>query len=110
MPPIKESAAMTYPTAMLSATDIEAQFTIRPVTFADLDRIVEFLNIVGRHHIGTDEFSREDVETEWTQKDQNLETNLRVVLTPDEQIIAFVKTWDADAPYTELRGWVALHP
>lgn len=95
---------------LLSPAEIEAQFIIRPATLDDIARATDLFNLSSRHLTGRDEFDPDEIRHEWTQEGLVVENNLRIVLTPDDEMVGYVETWDLRPPYTALYAWLMLHP
>lgn len=101
---------MVLQVTRLSPTEIESQFTVRPATLSDLDRALAFFNMVSQHATGADDMTREELAREWEQENLVIENNMRLVLTPDDEIVGYIEAWDIHAPYTQLGVWAAIHP
>lgn len=97
-------------TTRLSAAEIESQFTVRPATMADLDRVLELINFASRHYTGEEQETREGLAHEWEHEEVSVENNIRLVLTSDDKLIAYIQAADTLAPFTQMGAWSAIHP
>lgn len=70
-------------------------FTIRPATLDDLDGIVVMCNAAAEDLIGVDDkIKAHDVQREWGLPGFNLETDTRVVIAPDGNLVGYYEVWD----------------
>jgi mycothiol synthase len=106
----KKKASFSMQATLLSAAEIERQFTVRAGTMKDIDAAVELFNASSQAIIGQDEFTHDDLQAEWTQTGLVVENNMQVVLTPEGQMVGYAETWDLRAPYTTMWSWICVHP
>jgi mycothiol synthase len=73
---------------------LSGQFTIRPATMDDLEVVVELINACAIELTGEPRVSVQDVRSDWQQPGFDLETDTRVVFSPDGELVGHVELWD----------------
>src|SRR5687768_11530587 len=96
-------------TASAKLTQLTDIITLRPATLDDLPETVALFNLCAREVIGKDEFSLDDIRTEWSDPGLDLATDVRVAHTADGAIVGYVEVWSA-APYVASWIWGRVHP
>ncbi|MBZ0317790.1 MAG: GNAT family N-acetyltransferase [Anaerolineae bacterium] len=96
--------------ALLSPAEIEEQFIVRPATLDDVEIATALFNKSSVYLTGIEEFDIEDTRREWTQENLKVEDNMRLVFTPDGELVGYIETWDLRPPHTILYAWLILHP
>ncbi len=94
----------------MSVTTEFETYTLRPPTLDDLPALVELFNLCSQEQIGQAEFSVSDIQNEWQTPGFNLETDTRVVWTPDNRLIGYMEVWDVAAPHVRIFSWGRVHP
>ena len=89
---------------------LPAGFTVRPATMDDLEAAVSIMNACSQVQFGRDEHTVEDTKTEWNQKKFNLETNTRLVFSPEGEPAGYVEIWDTRAVPVNPWVWGRVHP
>jgi ribosomal protein S18 acetylase RimI-like enzyme len=89
---------------------LPAGFTVRPATMDDLETAVSLMNACSQNQFGQDEHNVADVKTEWSQEKFNLETNTRLVFSPDGQLAGYLEVWDTHAVPVHPWVWARVHP
>jgi mycothiol synthase len=82
----------------------------RPATFDDLVAVVALLNACSRDLLGVDEATPEIYQREWRAPGVNLETDRRVVVAPDGQLVGYMEVWDLFDPHVKVHSWGRVHP
>ncbi len=85
-------------------------YVARPATMDDLEAIVETINIATRDLIGGDKFTVSDFKIDWGLQHFNLETDTRLVLSPEGQVAGIYEYWDTDEPHVRYVVWGRVHP
>ena len=85
-------------------------YTIRPVTMADLETAVSLFNLCAVDEIGVANIPLDAVRNEWTLPEFNLDLSTRAVFTPDGQIIGYVEVWDVSELPSRISIWGRVHP
>lgn len=85
-------------------------FTVRPATLDDAETAVSIMNACSQAQFGRDEHNVDDVKTEWSHKKFNLETNTRLVFSPDGEPAGYVEIWDIRAVPVNPWVWARVHP
>lgn len=83
--------------------------TMRAATLDDLEQAVPMFNACARAMTGRDEFSVEQYRGEWQDPAINLETDTRVVLTPEGQLVGCMEVWNS-TPHVFNWVWGRVHP
>lgn len=93
----------------MSTATLSGNFTTRPATLDDLEPIVALFNTCCIEQIGKPLYKLDDVQTWWQTPSFNMETNTRVVLAPDDELVGCVGLWDS-APHVRVFADVCVHP
>jgi len=83
---------------------------LRPATLADIYDVCEIINAHSLAVLGTANDAKRDVEMTWGQPDFQMETDTRVVITPEGRIAGYAEVSDTREPHVQLRSWVRVHP
>lgn len=85
-------------------------YAMRPARLSDLDAAIDLFNACSRALHGRDEFKAEDIRFEWTLPDTDLEKSMRVVLSPEGQMVGYIEVWDTHAQPVHPWVWGRVHP
>jgi mycothiol synthase len=85
------------------------QFTIRPAAMDDLDAAVALFNACSMEQIGKAVLEETELQTDWKMPAFSMETDTRVVLAPDSELVGYAAVWD-DAPHVRVVAQVRVHP
>ena len=91
------------------ATTLPDNFTARPATLDDVEAAVELVNACSIEQIGRPEWEVHQFRNDWLSPNFNVETDLRVVFTPDGRLVGYAGVWDLE-PYVQSFGWGNVHP
>ena len=83
---------------------------LRPATLADIDDVCEIINAYSLAILGTANDAKRDVEMTWGQPKFQMETDTRVVITPEGRIAGYAEVSDTREPHVQLRSWMRVHP
>jgi len=75
----------------------------------DLEAVLALYNTCSMEQIGKAEVEETELRTEWKMPTFNLETDTRVILTPDGKLVGYVNVRDG-APHVRLWAGVRVHP
>ena len=89
---------------------LPAGFTVRPATMDDVDAAVSIMNACSQAAFGRDEHDADDVKMEWSQEKFNLETNTRLVFSPNGEPAGYVEVWDISSVPVHPWVWGRVHP
>lgn len=89
---------------------LDNNFVVRPATLDDVEASVAMFNAVSQRIIGTDEFSVDEYRSEWQIPGLNLETDTRLVIAPDGQVVGCYEVWDLNDPPVRIGTWGRTHP
>lgn len=85
-------------------------FTVRPAQMTDLETAVAMFNATAVAQVGREEFTVEDVGSEWKSEHFHLDTATRVVFSPDGELVGYVEVWDTRALPVSPWVWARVHP
>ena len=91
------------------ATTLPENFTARPATMDDVEAAVELVNACSIEQIGRPEWEGHQFRNDWQSPNLNVETDLWVVLTPDDKLVGYAGVWDWE-PHVRMFGWGNVHP
>lgn len=83
---------------------------LRGPTHDDLEAITDLLNLTSMALIGKREFTIEALRHEWETPDFNPAEDIRLLYTPNGQLIAYAEAWDSHEPRVEPWFWFRIHP
>jgi mycothiol synthase len=85
-------------------------YVSRPATMDDLEAVIETINAATRDLIGVDKFTVEDYKIEWASPAFKLETDTRLVMSPEGQVAGIYEFWDLIDPHVRFGVWGRVHP
>jgi mycothiol synthase len=85
------------------------ELTLRPPTMADLEPVVDFLNLTWGGLVGADEFDTERMRSEWTEPGFDLQTDVRLMTGSDGELYGYADLYQRQ-PFVRSFGWVQVHP
>ncbi|OQY36733.1 MAG: hypothetical protein B6243_02405 [Anaerolineaceae bacterium 4572_5.2] len=85
-------------------------FSFRPATIDDLKIAVELFNICSVDQMGMESFSPNEVKVEWGMPKFNLNTDMRLVFSPEGRLVGFIEVWDISQPPVHPWIWARVHP
>ena len=85
-------------------------YTARPATLDDLVDTVTMLNAAYKASIGAEPYTVEFMQREWTEPGFNLESDSRLVLSLDGQVVGYYEVWDAVEPTVRVMIRGQVHP
>ncbi|MFQ5575689.1 MAG: GNAT family N-acetyltransferase, partial [Anaerolineae bacterium] len=99
---------------MLAATQeaiaVKNNFTVRPVTMADVEAAVDLFNSCSRSQLGVDELELNEVKIEWQTPDFSLNNSTRAVFSAEGKLVGYVEVWDLKQPPVHPWVWGRVHP
>lgn len=90
--------------------DLPPGFTHRPARQDDLEATVNVFNTWARRYLGVNDFERADLTSEWQSPGFNLETDTRVVLSPEGRVVAYLEVGDNRQPPVTIFLWGRIDP
>ncbi len=90
--------------------ELPQDYQARPARMDDVEAVVRMFNADAVQQIGIEKFTIQDTGGEWRTPGFNLETDTRVVLTPDAQIVGYYEVWDINQPHVTVNCWGRVHP
>lgn len=89
----------------------EQDFILRPAKPDDLDDIVVMCNAAAKELIGADDkIKADDMQREWGLPGFSLQTDTRVVVAPDGNLVGYYEVWDINKPNVNVHCWGRVHP
>jgi len=85
-------------------------FLARAATLDDLVATVAMLNDAYKATIGAEPYTIEFMRREWTEPGFNLESDSRLVLSVDGQVVGYYEVWDAAEPAVRVMIRGQVHP
>ena len=85
-------------------------FTSRAATMDDLETAVSLMNASSLNQVGREEHTLEDTKLDWSQDKFNLETNTRLVFSPENKLVGCLEIWDIRAVPVSPWVWARVHP
>lgn len=95
---------------ILDTNNLPEGYISRPATMDDLEAIVEAINAATREKIGSDKFTVSDYKVDWELPAYNLETDTRLVISPQGQVAGIYEFWDVNEPHVRYMVWGRIHP
>ena len=85
-------------------------YVARPLTLDDAEQAVQLWDAVAQHAGISEQNDVDDIRTDWTSPDFQLETASQAVLAPDGEMVATVVVWDTHE--TPVHPWLGVntHP
>jgi mycothiol synthase len=93
-----------------SVDKIPKGYQVRPATFDDLEAAVALFNTESKHLIDVEMYDLADVRQEWHSPGFNLDTDIRVVIAPDQNLVGYMEVWDTSEPHIQATIWGCFHP
>jgi mycothiol synthase len=84
--------------------------SVRPANLDDMPTAVDFFNLYSLAVVGVERHNRDNLKREWTSPGVNLESDTRVVLSPEGDWIGYVEVYDADDPPVKVYIGGCVHP
>jgi mycothiol synthase len=85
-------------------------FSTRPASLDDVERLAEIFNLVSNIEVGHNDFSPQELTTDLTTPNLNLEEDTLVVLNPEGQIVAYQDVFATDPTPVHPSVWGRVHP
>ncbi len=85
-------------------------FTVRPAMMSDLERTVSLFNACSLDLLGVKKHDVHDQGVEWKTPLFNLDTDTRVVISNDGDLVGYAEVWDARKPHVSVHSWGRVHP
>jgi mycothiol synthase len=95
---------------MLDYPSVTPNFTLRPARVDDCAQVVDLLNACAQALSGTNEFSVDQLHSEWTQPGFDLAASSLAVLTVEGRLVGYADLWDMDDPPVKPFAFGRVHP
>lgn len=95
---------------IVTKENLPAGFTVRPAMMDDLETAVSLMNACSQSQVGRDEHNATDTKIEWSQEKFKLETNTRLVFSPEGELAGYLEIWDTHAVPVQPWVWGRVHP
>jgi GNAT superfamily N-acetyltransferase len=77
---------------------------------ADLSAVVAVSNIFSKQYLDTEEFSINDIETEWSEPNFSPQNDARLVFSPKGELVGYIEVWTTSNPPVNPWIWARVHP
>jgi mycothiol synthase len=94
----------------MMSTQVLEGLLMRPTTVNDAVAVTALINDCAMVEIGSPETTLEDMARDWQSPGFNLESDARVVVTPEDRVIGYMEVFDGLAPHTTAYCWGRVHP
>jgi GNAT superfamily N-acetyltransferase len=85
-------------------------FTFRSPTKEDIPATMDLINDFDEHYLGYQGVTENLIETEWKTPKFNPETDIRLVLTSEDEIVGYIEVWTISDPPVHPWIWGRVHP
>ncbi len=85
-------------------------YVSRPARMDDLPGVVEMINASSMKTFGVEKFTLDEYRLEWGLERFNLETDTRLVLSPQGKVAGVLEYWDLYDPHVRYQVWGRVHP
>jgi GNAT superfamily N-acetyltransferase len=85
-------------------------FFVRPPTLEDADIVSDMLNICSIDLLGKEQYEPSDFEMSWQTPDFELENAVRLVFSPENQLVGYCSVGIHQEPFVNLGITVRIHP
>jgi len=92
------------------AVMLDSGYLVRPATLDDVEGAVAVFNACSRQLLGVEEFNADNYRIEWEVPGLNLETDVRVVVTPGGKVVACMEVWDLIDSHVRVNFFGRVHP
>jgi len=89
---------------------LPAGYISRPATFDDLEGVVGAINAASVKLIGASLFTVDEFRLEWDLPTFHLDTDTRMVVSPQGQVAGVLEYWDLNEPHVRYDLWGRVHP
>jgi ribosomal protein S18 acetylase RimI-like enzyme len=90
-------------------TFLPNDFIVRPATIDDVERAAELANLSSIDLTGRPSTNADELRIDWLLPSSDPETDIRLVLAPDQTLVGYAGVWDA-APHVRVYSWSHVHP
>jgi mycothiol synthase len=89
---------------------IPAGYTSRPARMDDAEQLVTLFNRCSMELVGEAVHDVEDLRSEWTTPEFDLERDTRVVVDETGAPVAYAEVWDLEEPHVQVGTWGRVDP
>ena len=94
----------------MTVTDtLPKNLLVRHPLMSDVRAVHELLSICDIAEYGTPDLSEEEIRAQWSSPSQNLETDIWIVVTPENNIIGYAEVWQR-GQHALLFAFMRVHP
>jgi mycothiol synthase len=94
----------------LQPTKLTDTFSISPATMNDLQAYFDLFDTFMQENMGNNNSTIEDLRSEWTSPNFNMESNTRVVFTKENKLVGYLEIWDTQETPVRPFIWGYVHP
>lgn len=85
-------------------------FTVRPAVMEDAEAVVGVFNACSRQVMGIEDFSMDEIRSDWQLPGFDLAADTRVILSPRGDLVAYGDLWGTSQTFVRFTAWVRVHP
>jgi mycothiol synthase len=85
-------------------------YTARGATLNDVEATVALFNVCAQALNSGEEFNTIDLRAQWETPNFDMANDLRLIVSPDGQIIGYMEFWDVTEPHIRYSTWGRVHP
>jgi mycothiol synthase len=91
-------------------TQLPAGYEMKPFSLDYAQATVDLFNAVSRAIIGRDSESLADNMSGWKTPGWDIDSNIRLVFSPEGQIAGYIELWDTISPFVRKNCYGRVHP
>ena len=100
----------THRTSTTTDHHLPNGFTLRPTRHDDVTPVTDLINACSMADVGALAQNEDEVSNDWGTPGFNLETDSRVILSPDNRIVGYSELWNISDPHVQSYIYFAVHP
>ncbi len=100
----------TLPLIEVTDFGLPPGYRLRSATLDDVPAVVAVINAHAQKLIGADEITTQSLQVEWSAPQVSVPDDVKVILAPDDQIVACAMVWGLFEPYARINVWLRVHP
>lgn len=86
------------------------KFSMRPIKEADYPEAVDLINAADRAVTGHNILTVEQLASDMSQSDTDIEMDTRVIFSPTGKMIGYADYWPGPEPHVRMHGFTRIHP
>jgi ribosomal protein S18 acetylase RimI-like enzyme len=90
--------------------DLKQGYRLRPVSFSDLDVVLNTIHAFSQATMGINEMTRAELETFWQTPGLDMGEDLRMLIGPSGEVAGYVECLTLTKPPVHPYIWLSVHP